>query len=280
MGAPRRRPPRPRHGRARRCVLRAVRRFTRCTCWAGWSRSRCCCGRRASADARPRRLRLATLYMDFVAAVWLIILRRGVRGMRSARPRRVRRWSCCARHDAGVPPPGRRAPDLHGRRHARRPQRRARRARARARRLHPLLPPLSRRRGRRQGTRRRRPAPAAARSPPRRLQVRGGRRPASSRATTTSSAPCASGLHGTAMLPWDVPAAELDDLIQYMKVFAPRWRTEQPGEAIVPTPIRGRDASPTRSSAAAASITASRSARSPATPPTRPSRRSTWSPRS
>ena len=28
---------------------------------------------RASADARPRRLRLATLYMDFVAAVWLII---------------------------------------------------------------------------------------------------------------------------------------------------------------------------------------------------------------
>ena len=28
---------------------------------------------RASADARPRRLRLATLYMDFVVAVWLII---------------------------------------------------------------------------------------------------------------------------------------------------------------------------------------------------------------
>jgi hypothetical protein len=42
-----------------------------------------------------------------------------------------------------------------------------------------------------------------------------------------------SGLHGTAMLSWDVPAAELDDLIQYMKVFAPRWRTETPGEPIV-----------------------------------------------
>jgi cytochrome c oxidase subunit III len=30
-------------------------------------------GRRARADARPRRLRLATIYMDFVAAVWLVI---------------------------------------------------------------------------------------------------------------------------------------------------------------------------------------------------------------
>ncbi len=44
------------------------------------------------------------------------------------------------------------------------------------------------------------------------------------------------GLHGTAMLSWDVPAAEIDDLIQYVKVFSPRWRNEQPGEAIVPGP--------------------------------------------
>jgi len=29
--------------------------------------------RRASPDARPRRLRLATAYMDFVAVVWLVI---------------------------------------------------------------------------------------------------------------------------------------------------------------------------------------------------------------
>lgn len=44
------------------------------------------------------------------------------------------------------------------------------------------------------------------------------------------------GLHGTAMLAWDVPAAELDDLIQYVKFFAPRWRNESAGEAIMATP--------------------------------------------
>jgi len=53
-----------------------------------------------------------------------------------------------------------------------------------------------------------------------------------------------SGLHGTAMLSWDVPAAETDDLIQYVKAFAPRWRTEQPGEpvAATPDPWMGREA--------------------------------------
>ena len=52
------------------------------------------------------------------------------------------------------------------------------------------------------------------------------------------------GLHGTAMLAWDVPEAELDDLIQYIKYFAPRWRTESAGEAIVapPDPWGGREA--------------------------------------
>jgi mono/diheme cytochrome c family protein len=51
------------------------------------------------------------------------------------------------------------------------------------------------------------------------------------------------GLHGTAMLAWDVPGAQLDDLIQYVKSFAPRWRTETPGEAIVAPPDdwRGRE---------------------------------------
>jgi mono/diheme cytochrome c family protein len=44
------------------------------------------------------------------------------------------------------------------------------------------------------------------------------------------------GLHGTAMLSWDVPEAEIDDLIQYVKAFAPRWRNEQPGETIAPAP--------------------------------------------
>jgi mono/diheme cytochrome c family protein len=42
-----------------------------------------------------------------------------------------------------------------------------------------------------------------------------------------------SGLHGTAMQPWDVPEAELDDLIQYMKSFSPRWRTDSPGDPLV-----------------------------------------------
>jgi mono/diheme cytochrome c family protein len=44
------------------------------------------------------------------------------------------------------------------------------------------------------------------------------------------------GLHGTAMQAWEVPQAELDDLIQYVKAFSPRWRNETPGDPIVPTP--------------------------------------------
>jgi len=51
------------------------------------------------------------------------------------------------------------------------------------------------------------------------------------------------GLHGTAMLSWDVPDRELDHLIQYIKSFSPRWRTEKPGEAIVldPDPWTAKD---------------------------------------
>jgi len=44
------------------------------------------------------------------------------------------------------------------------------------------------------------------------------------------------GLHGTAMLAWQVPDAELDDLIQYVKAFAPRWRDEAPGQPIAAPP--------------------------------------------
>ncbi|MDB4969865.1 MAG: hypothetical protein JWN44_5554, partial [Myxococcales bacterium] len=44
------------------------------------------------------------------------------------------------------------------------------------------------------------------------------------------------GLNGTAMLPWDVPDHELDPLLQYVKTFSPLWRTQPPGEAIVPSP--------------------------------------------
>jgi mono/diheme cytochrome c family protein len=44
------------------------------------------------------------------------------------------------------------------------------------------------------------------------------------------------GLHGSAMLAWDVPEAELDDLIQYVKSFAPRWRAEKAGDVLEPSP--------------------------------------------
>ena len=43
------------------------------------------------------------------------------------------------------------------------------------------------------------------------------------------------GLHGTAMLAWDVDDADLDAILQYLKTFSPRWKDEEPGEAIVPS---------------------------------------------
>jgi len=51
------------------------------------------------------------------------------------------------------------------------------------------------------------------------------------------------GLHGTAMQAWQVPETELDDLIQYVKSFAARWRSETAGEelAISADPWAGRD---------------------------------------
>jgi mono/diheme cytochrome c family protein len=44
------------------------------------------------------------------------------------------------------------------------------------------------------------------------------------------------GLHGTAMLPWDVPDADLTNIIQYIKTFSPKWQKEKPGAPIVPPP--------------------------------------------
>jgi mono/diheme cytochrome c family protein len=51
------------------------------------------------------------------------------------------------------------------------------------------------------------------------------------------------GLHGTAMLAWDgVPEGKLEEIIQYIKTFSPRWKDEEPGEAIPTTedPWQGR----------------------------------------
>ncbi len=44
------------------------------------------------------------------------------------------------------------------------------------------------------------------------------------------------GLHGTAMLAWQVPDDTLRDIIQYIKTFSPRWQSDAPGADIVPGP--------------------------------------------
>ncbi|HKQ69018.1 MAG TPA: c-type cytochrome [Polyangiaceae bacterium] len=44
------------------------------------------------------------------------------------------------------------------------------------------------------------------------------------------------GLHGTAMLPWEVPEQELDNIIQYIKTFSPKWEKGKPGKPIVAPP--------------------------------------------
>ncbi|HMI85304.1 MAG TPA: cytochrome c [Polyangiaceae bacterium] len=44
------------------------------------------------------------------------------------------------------------------------------------------------------------------------------------------------GLHGTAMLEWDVPDGELTGIIQYIKTLSPKWLKEKPGTPIVPPP--------------------------------------------
>lgn len=36
------------------------------------------------------------------------------------------------------------------------------------------------------------------------------------------------GLHGTAMYPWEMQDNELQDIIQYIKTFSPRWAEEEP----------------------------------------------------
>ena len=44
------------------------------------------------------------------------------------------------------------------------------------------------------------------------------------------------GLHGTAMLAWDLPDRELEDVIAYLKTFSARWQTEKPGDPIALEP--------------------------------------------
>jgi mono/diheme cytochrome c family protein len=46
------------------------------------------------------------------------------------------------------------------------------------------------------------------------------------------------GLHGTAMLSWDVSDKEMEGIVQYLKTFSPVWKEEKPGDpiAIAPDP--------------------------------------------
>jgi mono/diheme cytochrome c family protein len=45
------------------------------------------------------------------------------------------------------------------------------------------------------------------------------------------------GLHGTAMLGWDIPDRKLDAIIQYIKTLSPKWKEDDAiGEPIVPPP--------------------------------------------
>jgi len=40
------------------------------------------------------------------------------------------------------------------------------------------------------------------------------------------------GLHGTAMLAWEVPDEELSNIIQFIKTFSPKWQKEKPGKPL------------------------------------------------
>jgi mono/diheme cytochrome c family protein len=53
------------------------------------------------------------------------------------------------------------------------------------------------------------------------------------------------GLLGTPMLPWDIGDRERHAIVQYLKTFSPRWKTEAPGDRIEPDgadPWKGKEA--------------------------------------
>jgi mono/diheme cytochrome c family protein len=52
------------------------------------------------------------------------------------------------------------------------------------------------------------------------------------------------GLAGTPMLPWDLSDRERNAVVQYLKTLSPRWKTETPGEQVLPDaadPWKGRE---------------------------------------
>jgi mono/diheme cytochrome c family protein len=52
------------------------------------------------------------------------------------------------------------------------------------------------------------------------------------------------GLHGTPMLPWGVPEADVEAVVQYVKTFSSRWQQEAPGKPLEVSadPWKGREA--------------------------------------
>jgi mono/diheme cytochrome c family protein len=44
------------------------------------------------------------------------------------------------------------------------------------------------------------------------------------------------GLHGTAMLPWEIPDQELSAILQYVKTFSPKWQKEPLGALVEMSP--------------------------------------------
>lgn len=44
------------------------------------------------------------------------------------------------------------------------------------------------------------------------------------------------GLHGTAMLKWEVHDSRLEAILQYIKTFSPRWVDNEPGEPVAMSP--------------------------------------------
>jgi hypothetical protein len=52
------------------------------------------------------------------------------------------------------------------------------------------------------------------------------------------------GLHGTPMLPWEIPAPERRAIVGYLKTFSKRWQEEEPGTPIEisPDPWKGKEA--------------------------------------
>jgi mono/diheme cytochrome c family protein len=50
------------------------------------------------------------------------------------------------------------------------------------------------------------------------------------------------GLHGTPMRAWDgIPDQHVLSIVQYVKTFSPRWKEEEPGERIEPSPDPWRE---------------------------------------